>query len=89
MSKRYGYGRVSSKGQEKNGNSLEDQERQLIEAGCDKENIELETYTGTKMERPKFTKLLEKLQAGDTLTSLQPARKWVSRGRIGIAGKKR
>ena len=67
MSKRYGYGRVSSKGQEKNGNSLEDQERQLLEAGCADEDIELETYTGTKMERPKFTKLLEKLQAGDTL----------------------
>ena len=67
MSKRYGYGRVSSKGQEKNGNSLEDQERQLLEAGCDEENIILEAYTGTKMERPKFTKLLEKLQAGDTL----------------------
>ena len=67
MSKRYGYGRVSSKGQEKNGNSLEDQERQLLEAGCAEEDIELETYTGTKMERPKFTKLLEKLQAGDTL----------------------
>ena len=64
---RYGYGRVSSKGQEKNGNSLEDQERQLVEAGCEKENIVLEAYTGTKMERPKFTKLLEKLQAGDTL----------------------
>ena len=67
MSKRYGYGRVSSKGQEKNGNSLEDQGRQLIDAGCDEENIVLETYTGTKMERPKFTKLLEELQAGDTL----------------------
>ena len=65
MSKRYGYGRVSSKGQEKNGNSLEDQERQLKEAGCDE--IILEAYTGTKMERPKFTKLMDKLQAGDTL----------------------
>lgn len=65
MGKRYGYGRVSSKGQEKNGNSLEDQERQLTEAGCDE--IILEAYTGTKMERPKFTKLLDKLKAGDTL----------------------
>lgn len=64
MSKRKGYGRVSSKGQEQ-GNSLEDQERQLKEAGCDE--IILETYTGTKMDRPKFTKLLETLQRGDTL----------------------
>ena len=62
---RKGYGRVSSKGQEQNGNSLEDQERQLKEAGCDE--IVLETYTGTKMDRPKFTKLLESLQRGDTL----------------------
>ena len=65
MSKRKGYGRVSSKGQEQNGNSLADQERQLKEAGCDE--IILETYTGTKMDRPKFTKLLETLQPGDTL----------------------
>ena len=62
---RKGYGRVSSKGQEQNGNSLADQERQLKEAGCDE--IILETYTGTKMDRPKFTKLLETLQPGDTL----------------------
>ena len=65
MSKRKGYGRVSSKGQEQNGNSLDDQERQLREAGC--EEIVLETYTGTKMDRPKFTKLLETLERGDTL----------------------
>lgn len=65
MSKRKGYGRVSSKGQEKNGNSLEDQERQLKEAGCDE--IVLEAYTGTKMERPKFSTLLDSLQPGDTL----------------------
>ena len=65
MSKRYGYGRVSSKGQEKNGNSLEDQKAKLEAANCDE--IILETHTGTKMERPKFTKLLSKLKAGDTL----------------------
>lgn len=56
---------MSSKGQEKNGNSLEEQKRQLEEAGCDE--IILETYTGTKMERPKFTTLLESLEPGDTL----------------------
>ena len=64
---RYGYGRVSSKGQAQNGNSLEDQEKKLLDAGCLEENIELETYTGTTMDRPKFTKILEKLQPGDTL----------------------
>jgi DNA invertase Pin-like site-specific DNA recombinase len=67
MGKRYGYGRVSSKGQETNGNSLEDQKNKLIESGCLEEDIVLEVYTGTKMDRPKFTKLLEELEKGDTL----------------------
>lgn len=62
---RYGYGRVSTKGQEKNGNSLTDQRNLLLAEGCD-EIIE-EAYTGGKMERPKFTKLLKKLKSGDTL----------------------
>lgn len=44
---------------------MEVQEKKLKEAGC--EEIVLEAYTGTKMERPKFTKLLKKLQSGDTL----------------------
>jgi len=65
MGKRYGYGRVSSKGQATNGNSLEDQENKLREAGCGE--IVLEAFTGTKMDRPKFTELLEKLEPGDTL----------------------
>ena len=67
MAKRKGYGRVSSKGQELNGNSLEDQKNKLMEAGCAEEDVVLEVYTGTKMDRPKFTKLLEELEAGDTL----------------------
>lgn len=65
MSKRVGYGRVSTKGQARDGNSLEDQKKKLTEAGCDE--IVLEAYTGTKMGRPKFTALLEKLLPGDTL----------------------
>jgi len=65
MSRRVGYGRVSTKGQERDGNSLADQRSKLEEAGCDE--IVLEAYTGTKMERPKFTKLLSKLEPGDTL----------------------
>lgn len=67
MARRKGYGRVSSKGQATNGNSLEDQRRKLEEAGCSEEDIVLETYTGTKMDRPKFTKLLKELKEGDTL----------------------
>ena len=62
---RYGYARVSTKGQERDGNSLEGQEAKLKEAGCDK--IIKESFTGTKMMRPKFTSLLSKLKAGDTL----------------------
>lgn len=64
----YGYGRVSSTTRYaggEDGNSLEAQEKKLKEAGC--EEIVLEAYTGTKMERPKFTKLLDKLERGDTL----------------------
>lgn len=63
--KRYGYARVSTKGQAKEGNSLEAQKQMLREAGCDV--IVDEAYTGTKMDRPKFTKLLAELKEGDTL----------------------
>lgn len=63
----YGYARVSSKGQERYGNSLEDQRARLVEAGCAPENIYSESFTGTRMERPEFTRLLKKLQPGDTL----------------------
>lgn len=63
----YGYARVSTAGQATKGNSLEDQLELLINAGCAKPNIFKESYTGTKMERPVFNSLLEKLQPGDTL----------------------
>lgn len=65
MSKRKGYGRVSSPGQEREGNSLEDQEKKLRDAGC--AEIVLEVFTGTTMERPKFTELIKSLEPGDTL----------------------
>ncbi|MBO5969300.1 MAG: recombinase family protein [Clostridia bacterium] len=65
---RYGYGRVSSTTRYaggEDGNSLEAQDKKLRAAGCDE--IILEAYTGTKMDRPKFTKLIAKLVSGDTL----------------------
>lgn len=62
---KYGYGRVSSVGQQLNGNSLEEQEKALREAGA--EEIILECFTGTKIDRPELTPLLAKLQDGDTL----------------------
>lgn len=61
----YGYARVSTKGQAKDGNSLETQEEQLKANGA----IEIfaDSFTGTKTDRPEFNKLLNKLKSGDTL----------------------
>ena len=61
----YGYARVSTTKQMKNGNSINDQIRALTEAGAEK--VVTDDYTGTKMNRPEFTKLIESLQAGDKL----------------------
>jgi Site-specific recombinases, DNA invertase Pin homologs len=61
----YGYARVSTKGQAKDGNSLDAQERQLRENGA--EEIFIESFTGVKMERPELDKLLERVQDRDTL----------------------
>jgi DNA invertase Pin-like site-specific DNA recombinase len=61
----YGYARVSTKGQEANGNSLESQVANLKANGC-QEIIE-ESYTGTTADRPKFTELINKLNSGDML----------------------
>jgi DNA invertase Pin-like site-specific DNA recombinase len=60
----YGYIRVSTAKQVK-GNSFEDQERALRDAGA--ENIVKESYTGTKLHRPEFDKLIAQLQPGDVL----------------------
>lgn len=62
---RYGYARVSTRGQETDGNSLESQERLLKEAGADV--VYSEAFTGTKADRPRLSELLGKLQEGDTL----------------------
>ena len=61
----FGYARVSTKGQAKDGNSLEDQKQKLKEAGATQ--IFSDVFTGTRMERPEFDKLLEQLRRGDTL----------------------
>ena len=61
----YGYARVSTKTQDRYGNSLADQEAKLRSAGC--EVIYHDSYTGTKIERPGFSELLGKLKSGDTL----------------------
>ena len=61
----YGYARVSTKGQAKDGNSLEAQERLLRDNGA--VEIYHDAFTGTKVDRPELTKLLEMLKDGDTL----------------------
>ena len=61
----YGYARVSSKGQARDGNSLDVQRSVLKAAGA--EVILSDAFTGTKMDRPELDKLLRKIKAGDTL----------------------
>ena len=61
----YGYARVSTKGQAKDGNSLDAQETALKAAGATE--IYKDSFTGTKSDRPQFTALLGQLKKGDTL----------------------
>lgn len=62
---KYGYGRVSTTGQARDGNSLDAQEAALKNAGAQK--IYSDTFTGTKNHRPELDKLMDLLQPGDTL----------------------
>lgn len=61
----YGYARVSTKTQAKNGNYLEAQENALGAAGATE--IYVDAFTGTKSRRPELDKLLAVMQPGDTL----------------------
>lgn len=61
----YGYARVSTTAQGRDGNSLEDQVAALQKYGCNQ--IIEEAFSGKTMDRPKFQKLLELLEEGDTL----------------------
>jgi len=60
-----GYARVSTKGQARDGNSLENQEKILKEHGA--EIIYSDSVTGKNLERPELQKLLLDLQDSDTL----------------------
>lgn len=62
---KYGYARVSTAQQKKDGNSLEEQRNQLRNEGCD--FIVEEQFTGARMDRPKFQRLCSLLEKGDTL----------------------
>ena len=59
----YGYARVSTKGQAKDGNSIEAQEQALKAAGA--ERIYTDAFTGTQMDRPELKKLTDCLEKGD------------------------
>lgn len=66
----YGYCRVSTKAQLKDGYSLDDQEACILERYPHAE-IYKEAYTGTKLERPIFSEVVSKLQKGDTLVCVK------------------
>lgn len=61
----YGYARVSTYRQARDGNSLEAQEAALKAAGATE--IFIDKFTGTKLERPQFEILRSRIRAGDTL----------------------
>lgn len=61
----YGYARVSSRGQYVDGTSIDEQMRVLKENGAMR--IFYDTYTGTKMHRPEFDKMMDAVRDGDTI----------------------
>ena len=61
----YGYARVSTRGQAAHGNSLEQQTAQLLQHGA--KEIITEQHTGSTMQRPQLSQLLNKIKPGDTL----------------------
>ena len=61
----YGYCRVSTRLQAKDGNSLEAQEETLRNNGAT--IIYSDSFTGSKTDRPELNKLMSVLEAGDTL----------------------
>lgn len=62
---KFGYIRVSTRKQARDGNSLEAQREALTAAGAEK--IYTDTFTGTKMDRPEWDKLRAQLRRGDVL----------------------
>lgn len=60
-----GYARVSTRFQEREGNSLEAQESLLKASGA--KIVYKESFTGATLERPAFKELIGALEEGDTL----------------------
>lgn len=65
----YGYARVSTRMQAKNGYSLEEQIEKLAAEGCEK--IYRDVYTGKTAVRPELEALRGVLKPGDTLICLK------------------
>lgn len=61
----YGYARVSTKGQARDGNSLEAQTKELLSNGASE--VISDAYTGSVKDRPELDRLLKRLKKGDTL----------------------
>jgi len=61
----FGYARVSTNSQARDGNSLEAQIHTLKDAGAEK--IFSDIFSGSKNDRPELDKLLKIIQSGDTL----------------------
>lgn len=65
----YGYARVSTKMQAKNGYSMEEQIEKLAAEGCEK--VYRDVYTGKTAVRPELKALRDVLKPGDTLVCVK------------------
>ena len=61
----FGYARVNTNSQARDGNSLEAQIKLLKDAGAEK--IFSDIFSGSKNHRPELDRLLKIIQLGDTL----------------------
>lgn len=62
----FGYARVSTKGQAKDGNSLEAQEKEILER-YENAKIYKEAYTGTTTDRPIFNDIINQIKENDMI----------------------
>lgn len=62
----FGYCRVSTKGQAKDGNSLQAQEQEIL-SRYNEAQIYKEAYTGTTTDRPVFNDVIQKMKEKDML----------------------
>lgn len=71
MSINYGYARCSTNEAKQD---IERQIRELMQQGVSREHIYLEYESGTKTDRVEWNRLIEKLQEGDAIISLEVSR---------------